>query len=241
MISSYTSIRKAKTCNEFWSRYFSRIFSPFISSLLIKFNVNANWITFSMIPFALASVICSIYIHHNPIINLLLISLLGAFINILDTVDGEVARYNRTTSKYGKYLDRSCHYCSNTAIYISYGIFSLLTGSKLTAILFIFIALIDIYDVASKDMLYILEEEKIILKKDLSFSKREKLVFSYRSIINIIVRIFFLQTSIPHVILVMFPFFYYFNLLEFYACIYLIQLVIKMFLRSYKINKKYYA
>ena len=99
------------------------------------------------------------------------------------------------------------------------------------------ITLLDLFDVASKDCLSLID----LSKNEFSYGKSKKFSFSIRSIIDLIIRIFFLPlTSIPHIIFFIFPLFIYFdNLLLIYALLFIVVSICRIFIRSTNIYKKY--
>ena len=221
---------------EFWSKYFTSIFAPSISVVLIKLKVSPNLITLSMIPCSILCLYFSIFIFEKNL-NLFLISFIGVLINIIDFVDGIVARHSDKVSNYGKYLDRVCHYAANPTIFLAYGIYSIQVEKDITGFLFIIITILDLFDAASKDLLFMID----INKEEFRYSKLKKFTFSIREIRNNIIRIFFLPlTCIPHTVLLLFPLFiYYDNLIFLYASLFLFQLLLKIFKRSLNIRRKY--
>ena len=108
---------------------------------------------------------------------------------------------------------------------------------KISGIILILITLLDLFDVASKDNLYIIN----IDKKVFSYSKQEKLKLNAKSIISMVIRIFFSSlTSIPHVVLLLYPLFFYFTkIFSLYVFLYLIVTLIKIFTRSRNIFINY--
>ena len=225
-----------KNPQEFWSKYFASIFAPSISVVLIKLKVSPNLITLSMIPCSILCLYFSIFIFDKNL-NLFLISFIGVIINIIDFVDGIVARHSDKVSIYGKYLDRVCHYAANPTIFLAYGIYCIQVEKDIAGFLFIIITILDLFDAASKDLLFMID----INKEDFTYSKLTKFTFSIREIRNNIIRIFFLPlTCIPHTVLLLFPLFiYYDNLIFLYASLFLFQLLLKIFKRSLNIRRKY--
>ena len=221
---------------EFWSKYFSAIFAPYISVALIKLKVHPNVITFLMLPSSFLCLYFSVFII-NKELNLFLISLIGVCINIIDFADGIVARHSNKVSTYGKYLDRICHYVANPTVFLAYGIYSIQIENDFTGFLFFLLTLLDLFDVASKDCLHLIN----LRKEEFSYGKSKILNLSIRGIINLIIRIFFLPlTCIPHIVLLLFPLFSYFeNLLFIYALLFLVVSISRIFIRSTKIHKKY--
>lgn len=229
-------IKLKKNPQEFWSKYFSSIFAPYISVALIKLRVNPNIITLLMLPSSFLCLYFSIFII-NKELNLLIISLIAICINIIDFVDGIVARHSNKVSNYGKYLDRICHYVANPTVFLAYGIYSIQIEKNITGFLFFLITILDLFDVASKDCLGLIN----FSKHEFSYGKSKKYTFSIKSALDLIIRIFFLPlTSIPHIVFLFFPLFIYFdNLLLIYALLFLIITISRILIRSTNIYKKY--
>ena len=93
----YQTIKKSQNPKEFWSKNFTIFFLPFFSTIFIKFKISPNIITFLILPLSFLSLILSLFIEDFNL-GLLIISLIGIFINIIDFVDGAVARYINKTS-----------------------------------------------------------------------------------------------------------------------------------------------
>ena len=55
-------IKLKKNPQEFWSKYFSSIFAPYISVALIKFKIDPNIITLLMLPSSFLCIYFSIFI-----------------------------------------------------------------------------------------------------------------------------------------------------------------------------------
>ena len=236
MNNIYQKIKTSQNPKEFWSKNFSIYFLPFFSTIFIKLKINPNIITLMIIPLSFLSIFLSIFLQ-NFHFGLLIISLIGIFINIIDFVDGAVARYLNKTSIYGKYLDRLCHYVANPALFISYALLANQNNFKFTAIVLILITFLDLYDVASKDNLYIINLKKNVF----SYSKQEKIRLNLKTLISFIIRIFFSSlTSIPHVVFLLFPLFFYFTkIFSIYVFLYLIVISIKIIIRSKNIFETY--
>ena len=229
-------IKLKKNPQEFWSKYFTSIFAPYISVALIKLNVNPNIVTLLMLPCSFLCLYLSVFII-NKELNLFLLSLIGICINIIDFVDGIVARHSNKVSDYGKYLDRICHYVANPAVFLAYGIYSIQIEKNFTGFIFFLITILDLFDSASKDCLNLIN----LSKYEFSYGKFKKYNLSIRSFLDIIIRIFFLPlTCVPHIVFLFFPLFIYFdNLLLIYALLFLIILLSRIFIRSTNIYKKY--
>jgi len=229
-------IKLKRNPQEFWSKYFSSIFAPYISVVLIKLKVNPNIVTLLMLPCSFLCIYFSVFII-NKELNLFLISLIGICINIIDFADGIVARHSNKVSDYGKYLDRICHYVANPSVFLAYGLYSIQVENNFTGFLFFLITLLDLFDSASKDCLSLIN----LSKHEFSYGKSRKYTFSIKSALDLIIRIFFLPlTCIPHIVFLSFPLFIYFdNLLLIYALLFLVILLTRIFIRSTNIYKKY--
>ena len=233
----YQKIKTSQNPKEFWSQYFAIFFLPFFSTIFIKLKIHPNIITLMMLPLSFLSIFISIFIQ-NFNLGLIVISIIGISINMIDFVDGAVARYSRKTSIYGKYLDRLCHYVANPAVFMSYGLLALNNNFKFTGLILILITFLDLYDVSSKDNLHMIKLEKKVFSY---YSKQKKIKLNLKSLISLVIRIFFSSlTSMPHIIFLLFPLFFYFSkLFSIYIFLYLIITSIKVFFRSKNIYKYY--
>jgi phosphatidylglycerophosphate synthase len=105
-ISQLKNICRPKSQRSWFPRYVSRPISIYITKILLYTPVSANHVTVSMLILGVLGGILLIFNNYWYSICgalLLIISL------ILDCVDGEIARYRKTTSIIGKYLDRLTH------------------------------------------------------------------------------------------------------------------------------------
>ena len=107
---------KRKVCTEYYSRVFSSRVSIYISAFCISKGISANTITKLMFLFGLLSV--GVFWVDSIIFKIL--SLWGMIIfNILDTVDGEIARYKNETSTEGIFYDRLFQYIVDLLLFAS--------------------------------------------------------------------------------------------------------------------------
>ncbi|MDD5332949.1 MAG: CDP-alcohol phosphatidyltransferase family protein [Rhodoferax sp.] len=106
------------------SLYFIRYFSPIFSALLVRWRVSANFVTIVSLIFALAGSFLQAS-------NDLFLPFLGAIFllvyNILDHIDGEVARanfhfYGKTSGLGGSYFDALVHYFYTPVLFLGIGI-----------------------------------------------------------------------------------------------------------------------
>ena len=117
----YQTIVKNQNCKEFYTIYFSRFISRFLTPILAILNMSPNFITLTMIPIGLLSFI---FLTLSDNYNFFIIGcFLLIFTNIIDTIDGELARVLNKTSITGDYLDKVSHYCVNFLGIFAIGIF----------------------------------------------------------------------------------------------------------------------
>jgi len=111
---------RVKQKDESWySKYFVRYFSIYLSYAFFKLGLSANFVTILMGLVGLCGFACLVL--HEFWLNLS-----GFFIwqlwFILDCVDGEVARLHGKSSKLGKYLDAMTHIFVNPALILALGV-----------------------------------------------------------------------------------------------------------------------
>ena len=102
-----------KICTEFYSRFFSQIFSHYFSSLFILLGISPNIITGLM---GLLVIPLSLLFYFSNEFYAIIYSFLFVIINILDTSDGEVARYTKKTSTKGVFYDKFFQLFSDAVI-----------------------------------------------------------------------------------------------------------------------------
>ena len=104
---------------EHWmGRLYLRKISPYVTRLALRLGFSANSVTGLMIFVGLLGVWC--FSLQGP---LAFLGILGVQLYLLlDCVDGEVARFNKTQSANGIYLDRWRHYVVEVSIFVALGI-----------------------------------------------------------------------------------------------------------------------
>ena len=137
-----------KPANEFYTKLVSQKVSHYFSALFINLGISANTVTFFMVLFGLPSI--ALLLSDN-----IILEVAGAFglifINIFDTCDGEVARFNKKTSLLGVYLDNIYQFIVDIALlYILAYKFFFLEDSKLLATIIFLYAIFYIFDVYAK-------------------------------------------------------------------------------------------
>tara|TARA_B100000212_G_C27379931_1_gene536543 strand:- start:729 stop:1472 length:744 start_codon:yes stop_codon:yes gene_type:complete len=120
IIRDSKKIKAEQNFKEFYSRYFTGIFSPYLAAVFVGTRITPNQLTLAMIPCGIIGTI--LMISGNSLLALLG-SLCYIFLNVLDASDGELARYTNQTSVFGDYLDRVAHYITNSAFMLGLGFF----------------------------------------------------------------------------------------------------------------------
>jgi phosphatidylglycerophosphate synthase len=110
----------ARPSAEHWAgRLYMRRVSPYATRLVLATPLPANAVTAAMIPAGLLGALCLTFSGiWGPILTVLLCQLQL----LLDCVDGEVARWRKTFSPLGVYLDQLGHYSTEAALPAALGI-----------------------------------------------------------------------------------------------------------------------
>mgnify|MGYP001374795788 CR=1 FL=1 len=99
-----------KEFTEFYTKNFSKYFSPYLTLVSIRLGITPNGLTYIM---WLTGILAAFtFLYENVLFTLIGCFLLIA-INILDTSDGEVARLTDQTSDFGVTLDKIAHFTTN--------------------------------------------------------------------------------------------------------------------------------
>ena len=169
-----------RMCSEFYSRTISMKISHYVSSFCINNHISANAVTSMML---ISGLFSAILLLQDSII-LQIIGAMSLFIvNIFDTADGEVARFNKKTSIIGIYYDKVFQVIVDILIFLvilynQYRYFDdfLYTIPLIIIILFYFV------DNYSKEVFSFLKEGNNIenakeTKLQISFNQKSKLQF----------------------------------------------------------------
>lgn len=97
-----------------------RLISPLISIPCIKYRVSPNTITLMMI---ISGLVSGLLFSQTSLVCKIVASLLYFLWFILDCSDGEVARFTKTFSNYGKQLDWVAHLICHPLLYIAIWIY----------------------------------------------------------------------------------------------------------------------
>jgi phosphatidylglycerophosphate synthase len=135
---------KRRLCSEFYSRNFSQKVSHYFSALFIRLNFSPNFITLIMlvliIPISILILSTSYYLFIFGCFLLMLI-------NVMDTSDGEVARFTNKTSSSGIYLDYVFQYIVDLILFIVLAIKFINISNTVSVLILIYLIfyLIDSY------------------------------------------------------------------------------------------------
>jgi len=139
----------------FYYIYFTRYLSRHITAILYLLNVAPNTVTWSMMLFGMAG---SFFYSLGTHVGYLIGSCCFILLNIADTSDGELARLRQQTTSFGEYLDRLCHYFTNSMMCLGLGIGLYVESSNL---IYIYISCIScccyVLDDVSKDLLLVVK------------------------------------------------------------------------------------
>ncbi len=159
----YKKIINKPTVDEIYYNYFTRYASAFLTKIISKTIITPNFVSYTMFFVGLVAIY---FLSLNSTISILFSSILFISHNILDTVDGDLARLKSKTSKFGKFIDQITHAVINPSIFFAlyfrlkdetdYGLFFLFCG-------FIFLA----------DM-YLKKNFEILTNNKYSFSIQKK-------------------------------------------------------------------
>jgi phosphatidylglycerophosphate synthase len=105
---------------EHWAgRLFMRRLSPYATRALLATPLSANAVTWLMIPAGLLAALCLSFGGILPALGAVALVQLQL---LLDCVDGEVARWRRTFSPAGVYIDQIAHYSTEAALAAALGV-----------------------------------------------------------------------------------------------------------------------
>lgn len=105
---------------EHWAgRLYMRRASPYLTRLLLATPLSANGVTALMLPVGLGAALCVSFAGVLPAVGAVLLVQLQL---LLDCSDGEVARWRRTFSPKGVYLDQIGHYSTEAALAAALGV-----------------------------------------------------------------------------------------------------------------------
>ena len=165
--------------SEIYSKYFSSLISIYITKLIAMTAITPNQVTIAM---TFVGMIGGILFVFGDNLLFVIGSLCFVFLNILDCVDGELARYKNRCSEFGKYLDAIGHYIIDSFMLLgcAVGLFNL-HNSWLLFYFAVVAHLACLFDELLRDILYQVQLESaesdrlISIKRQLSFKKKNVL------------------------------------------------------------------
>ena len=222
-------------------RFLTRYLSRHVTAVLYLMRVKPNTVTWSMMYFGmLGSCLYSLGTLGGYVIG----SVCFIMLNIADTSDGELARLRQQTSSFGEYLDRLCHYFTNSMMSLGLGIGLYVESSDL---LYIYISCIGcccyVLDDASKDLLLILKKNGSQTRSEFS----QTVSLSKNSTVLTTVMYIFAHSSVWHVLPILALVDILFSGFEFggysvsfiYIVLFLLGLPVKAVLRMRNVSKIY--
>ena len=222
---TYKKIINHPTCDEIYYLIFTRFVSAYITSKLINTKISANHISYLMI---LSGITALYFLFFNDSKMLIVASLFFIFHNILDTVDGDLARENKTISIFGNFLDKFTHVIINPGIFLCLH-YKYKTITPIISELFLITSIVILSDTILKGHF------DYITKKKYSFlvSKNKSKNLIKKNIIKKIFSIFFSTVGFFHILLLTSILDYLFekNVTMFYLIFLAIITIIKFFIR----------
>jgi len=117
--SSYFLEKHNQDKGDFWLYYIVRPISFYLTYVFLKLNISANQATYFSI--FIGFIGCGFIVSGNYSFRIIGALLMNLWI-ILDCVDGNIARFKKTFSKYGEFIDALNGYLMNALLFISVGI-----------------------------------------------------------------------------------------------------------------------
>jgi len=116
---SYSKKKNDQDKEDLWLCYVARRISFYLTWLFLKLNISANQTTYISMIVGVTG--CGLLAFGSYSIRIAGALLLNFWI-ILDCVDGNIARFNKTSSNYGEFLDALSGYIVNVFLFLSVGI-----------------------------------------------------------------------------------------------------------------------
>ncbi len=228
----YKKIISKPTVDEIYYNFFTRYISAYITRVIFKSSLTPNLISYIMLICGIGAVYL---LSFNNLKSLLFSGILFVSHNVLDTVDGDLARARKQTSLFGKFIDQITHSIVNPSIFFAlyFRFYEIFNYSNLF-ILCGFIFLIDMYLKKNFEVLTNYKYSFSISKNNKSSSKLLK--FKPIKIIN---DIFFSIIGFYHIIILIFifDFIYAKNFMLNYSILFSLILLFKFALRIIIMSK----
>lgn len=113
------SVRTRAGAEHWVASAYLRDLSPYLTRVLLRAGLSANGVTWLMVLSAALAVVATGW---PALLGALLAVLLVQLQMLLDCSDGEVARWRRTSSPLGVYIDRIGHYVAECGIAVALGV-----------------------------------------------------------------------------------------------------------------------
>lgn len=111
---------RGRAVSEHWiGDLYLRRLSPYLVRVLLPTGISANGVTWLMITSGVAAAVATAW---SGLAGAVLAALLVQLQMYLDCADGEIARWRRTSSAVGVYLDRVGHYSAECGIALGLGV-----------------------------------------------------------------------------------------------------------------------
>lgn len=247
LISNYLSrardIKAQQNFNEFYTRYFSRHLSCYLTSFFSFTVISPNIVTLLMIFSGILGSLITLFSSLNMII---VGSLFMVLLNILDASDGELARYKNQTSNNGDYLDRIGHYITNSLYFLCIGIsIFIITDNVIYIYIAILLEVSYTLDELLRDLLVTCGVVNDKIKSRKIIKKETKIhIFKKNKYINNLLIIFFSNLGFFHLSLILGVLDKYFfsNLyfLKIYFILFSVLTFLKLLVRVFLIQKTYF-
>ena len=199
-----------KKCNEFYSRLISQKFSHYFSSMFILLKIPPNVITILM---GLLILPISSALYFSDDFSSIFISFSLILINILDTSDGEVARFLNKSSRKGEFYDKFFQIFADLILIFTLYIKFYNNYENITSFLILLYLLVYIINVYLKRLaeIYVDKKNKLIKKNLITnfLSNISSNTFFFHSLWILFVFKFYMNPSSFEIISII----YFFNLI----------------------------
>jgi len=105
--------------NKVWLYYAGRLPSFYLTWIFLRLNISANQATYMCLVVGFLS--CIFLIWGSSVIKLVGV-LMATLYLVLDCVDGNIARYRKSSSPFGKFIDASASYVISSFLFMSIGL-----------------------------------------------------------------------------------------------------------------------
>ena len=113
------SVRSRAAAEHWVAHAYLRDISPYLTRILLRAGISANGVTWLMIMSGAAAAVATGW---PSLLGAILAVILVQLQMLFDCCDGEVARWRRTSSPVGVYLDRVGHYVAECGIAVALGV-----------------------------------------------------------------------------------------------------------------------